>query len=175
MTEQNYPAGPAMVKIDGTRVRAIREQKGLTQLYVATVVEVTTDTVSRWENKRYPTIKKENGLKLAEALEVELSEILDSGDQEAPPAAPPPTIPATIVSIEPKETPVGFEFVGQAESSRKVEIRARVDGFLDSADTRSTMACLRALGASIEEAGDGGVPIADPEEGRAVELASLSD
>ena len=50
MTEQNYPAGPAMVKIDGTRVRAIREQKGLTQLYVATVVEVTTDTVSRWEN-----------------------------------------------------------------------------------------------------------------------------
>ena len=84
MTEQTYPAGPAMVKIDGTKVRAIREQKGLTQLYVATVVEVTTDTVSRWENRRYPTIKKENGLKLAEALEVELSEILDSADQEAP-------------------------------------------------------------------------------------------
>ena len=83
MTEQNYPAGPAMVKIDGTRVRAIREQKGLTQLYVATVVEVTTDTVSRWENKRYPTIKKENGLKLAEALEVDLSEILDSAEDEA--------------------------------------------------------------------------------------------
>ncbi|MBT8346179.1 MAG: helix-turn-helix domain-containing protein [Desulfofustis sp.] len=78
MTEQHYPAGPAMVKIDGTKVRAIREQKGLTQLYVATVVEVTTDTVSRWENKRYPTIKKENGLRLAEALEVELSEILDA-------------------------------------------------------------------------------------------------
>ncbi len=85
MIEQNYPAGPAMVKIDGTRVRAIREQKGLTQLYVATVVEVTTDTVSRWENRRYPTIKKENGLKLAEALEVELSEILDSADEGAPP------------------------------------------------------------------------------------------
>ena len=84
MIEQNYPAGPAMVKIDGTRVRAIREQKGLTQLYVATVVEVTTDTVSRWENRRYPTIKKENGLKLAEALEVELSEILDSAEEDAP-------------------------------------------------------------------------------------------
>ena len=84
MTEQNYPAGPAMVKIDGTKVRAIREQKGLTQLYVATVVEVTTDTVSRWENRRYPTIKKENGLKLAEALEVELIEILDSANEEAP-------------------------------------------------------------------------------------------
>lgn len=73
-----------MVKIDGTRVRAIREQKGLTQLYVATVVEVTTDTVSRWENKRYPTIKKENGLKLAEALEVELSELLDSSESITP-------------------------------------------------------------------------------------------
>ena len=35
--------------------------------------------------------------------------------------------------------------------------RARVDGFLDAADTRSTMACLRALGANIEEAPDGSV------------------
>ena len=35
--------------------------------------------------------------------------------------------------------------------------RARVDGFLDAADTRSTMACLRALGASIEEQSDGTV------------------
>ncbi len=84
MSEDIFPAGPAMVKIDGARVRAIREQKGLTQLYVATVVEVTTDTVSRWENKRYPSIKKENGLKLAEALEVELNEILDSGESTVP-------------------------------------------------------------------------------------------
>ena len=84
MSEDLFPAGPAMVKIDGARVRALREQKGLTQLYVATVVEVTTDTVSRWENKRYPSIKKENGLKLAEALEVDLSEILDSGETTPP-------------------------------------------------------------------------------------------
>jgi 3-phosphoshikimate 1-carboxyvinyltransferase len=35
--------------------------------------------------------------------------------------------------------------------------RARVDGFLDAEDTRSTMACLRALGASIEEQDDGTV------------------
>ena len=96
-----------MVKIDGTKVRAIREQKGLTQLYVATVVEVTTDTVSRWENKRYPTIKKENGLKLAEALEVELSEILDSVDEDKPPEddapvpeAQAPPSPATNLSEE---------------------------------------------------------------------------
>jgi len=77
MSDQIYPGSPVMVKIDGSKVRAIREAKGLTQLYVATAVEVTTDTVSRWENKRYPSIKKENGIKLADALEVELDEILD--------------------------------------------------------------------------------------------------
>jgi transcriptional regulator with XRE-family HTH domain len=70
-----------MVRIDGVRVREIREQKGLTQLYLATAVEVTTDTISRWENKRYPSIKGENAEKLAEALEVDLEEILDKQDE----------------------------------------------------------------------------------------------
>ncbi len=84
-----------MVKIDGSRVRALREQKGLTQLYIATAVDVTTDTVSRWENKRYPTIKKENALKLADALEVELGALLDRDDAPEPAPArtaaqPPP-------------------------------------------------------------------------------------
>ena len=65
-----------MVKIDGSRVRNLRESKGLTQLYIATVVGVTTDTISRWENNRYPTIRRENALKLAEALEVPLDDIL---------------------------------------------------------------------------------------------------
>lgn len=75
-----------MVKIDGGKVKQLREQKGLTQLYVATVVQVTTDTISRWENKRYPTIKKENGIRLAEALEVEIEEILETTveDEELP-------------------------------------------------------------------------------------------
>ncbi len=36
---------------------------------------------------------------------------------------------------------------------------ARVDGFLDSADTRSTIHCLRLMGAEIEELEDGGVLI----------------
>jgi len=80
MSDDIYPGGPVMIKIDGTKIRRIREQKGLTQLYVATAVEVTTDTVSRWENKRYPSIKKENGLKLAQALEVTLEEILDTAE-----------------------------------------------------------------------------------------------
>lgn len=81
---ENFPSGRIpMVKIDGAKIRQLRESKGLTQLYLATAVEVTTDTISRWENKRYPTIKKENGLRLAEVLEVELDEILDHSDRDS--------------------------------------------------------------------------------------------
>lgn len=72
MQELNAPS----VSIDGQRVRLIREKGRLTQLYVAKVVGVTTDTVSRWENNRYPTIRRDNALKLAEALEVSLDSIL---------------------------------------------------------------------------------------------------
>lgn len=78
MTEEILPGGMVMVKIDGAKVRHLREQKGLTQLYVATAVQVTTDTISRWENKRYPSVKKENCLKLAEALGVSLEDILET-------------------------------------------------------------------------------------------------
>ncbi len=74
------------VAVDGTALRRIREEKRLTQLYVSKVVGVTTDTVSRWENNRYPTIRRDNALKLAEALEVDLEEILkkDVQVQSAP-------------------------------------------------------------------------------------------
>lgn len=77
MTEEILPGGMIMVKIDGAKVKRLREQQGLTQLYVATAVQVTTDTISRWENKRYPSVKKENCLRLAEALGVSLEEILE--------------------------------------------------------------------------------------------------
>lgn len=96
------PGGPPMVRIDGAAVRRIREEKGLTQLYVATVVQVTTDTISRWENRRYPTIKKENAEKLAEALEVELTALLEV---ESPgPAAPPPSPELAAPPVEPEPT-----------------------------------------------------------------------
>ncbi|MBA4418026.1 MAG: hypothetical protein C0392_08970 [Syntrophus sp. (in: bacteria)] len=37
----------------------------------------------------------------------------------------------TVLKVEPKDTPVVFEFVGQTKSSHQMEIRARVNGFLD--------------------------------------------
>lgn len=53
--------------------------------------------------------------------------------------------------------------------------RARVDGFLDAADTRSTMACLRALGASIEEAPDGSVIVEGRGRAGLVEATDVLD
>jgi membrane fusion protein (multidrug efflux system) len=51
-----------------------------------------------------------------------------SREAQAPPAQP---LQVTAVSMTPHDTPVQFEFVAQTASSREVEIRARVDGFLD--------------------------------------------
>jgi transcriptional regulator with XRE-family HTH domain len=116
MMEHEFPGPMTMVRIDGAKIKRIRERQGLTQLYLATAVEVTTDTISRWENRRYPTIKKENGLKLAEALNVELNELLEEelpadhpgdgvGSAEEPGAAPPtkkpPSPPAALRRIWP--------------------------------------------------------------------------
>ena len=71
-----------VVPIDGSKIKTIREAKKLTQLYVANVVGVTTDTISRWENNRYPAVKRDNAEKLAAALEVDLAEIVKSEEQK---------------------------------------------------------------------------------------------
>lgn len=90
MNLNGYQDRTSTVCIDATEVKRLREDRQLTQLYVSKVVGVTTDTISRWENNRYPTIRRENALKLAEALEVTLEEILqkqvDNPSGETPPA-----------------------------------------------------------------------------------------
>ena len=88
--EKQTPSPPPALAIDGTRIKGIRESKKLTQLYVANVVGVTTDTISRWENNRYPSIKRDNAEKLAAALEVELEEIIRQEEPESPPIEPEP-------------------------------------------------------------------------------------
>ncbi|SDL39700.1 Transcriptional regulator, contains XRE-family HTH domain [Geoalkalibacter ferrihydriticus] len=86
---------PPMVNLDSDAIRRIREEKRLTQLYVAKVVGVTTDTVSRWENNRYPSIKRENALRLAEALEIPVGDILEKGTA--------PTAPDQGADVVPEE------------------------------------------------------------------------
>jgi len=51
------------------------------------------------------------------------------GKKEAPQARPPAEVSA--IKIEPKDAPIVIEFVGQTQSSHQVEIRARVNAFLD--------------------------------------------
>ena len=96
MTENSFPGPMSMIQIDGQKIKSLREQQGLTQLYLATAVDVTTDTISRWENKRYPSIKKENGIRLAKALSVSLEELLDKSEQ----------IPATVKEKQPEATQI---------------------------------------------------------------------
>ncbi len=84
MNSTGYEDRTSTVCIDATEVKRIRERAQLTQLYVSKVVGVTTDTISRWENNRYPTIRRENALKLAEALEVKLDDILLKPAAEEP-------------------------------------------------------------------------------------------
>jgi len=50
--------------------------------------------------------------------------------EEAPGQAP-PAPEVTVIKTVPKDTPVTIEFVGKTVSSRRVEIRSRVEGFLD--------------------------------------------
>ncbi len=85
MSDTHDLSNQTSVQIDSEAIRRIREDKRLTQLYVSKVVGVTTDTVSRWENNRYPTIRKDNALKLAEALEVDLQMILQQPEEDLQP------------------------------------------------------------------------------------------
>ena len=70
--------------LDGKKLRQLREEQRLTQLYLATAVEVTTETISRWENKPAPSIKLENAQRLAEVLQVPLTALLPEEKSSMP-------------------------------------------------------------------------------------------
>ena len=42
-----------------------------------------------------------------------------------------PPVDVTVMTVAPRDTPVSYEYVGQTQSSHQVQIRARVNGFLD--------------------------------------------
>jgi membrane fusion protein (multidrug efflux system) len=58
-----------------------------------------------------------------------LSLLYGCGKEPVSPARKPPEV--TVMTVTARDTPVTFEFVAQTQSSREVEIRARVAGFLD--------------------------------------------
>ena len=64
------------------------------------------------------------------ALLILLAGLVAGCSKEAPPSKP-VVVEVTAITVEPRDAPAVFEFVGQTQSSREVEIRARVDGFLE--------------------------------------------
>ncbi len=52
------------------------------------------------------------------------------GKKDTAPAAKPP-IDVTVITVAPRDVPAVFEYVAQTQSSRQVNIQARVNGFLD--------------------------------------------
>ncbi|WP_025585777.1 efflux RND transporter periplasmic adaptor subunit [Cupriavidus taiwanensis] len=52
------------------------------------------------------------------------------GKEKAAPAAP-PVAEVGVMTVALRDVPIVFDFVGQTQSSQQVEIRARVNGFLD--------------------------------------------
>ncbi len=54
------------------------------------------------------------------------------GRNQPVPSAAPQAVPAVVVTVAASEVPSVIEFVGETESSQEVEIRARVEGFLET-------------------------------------------
>ena len=63
------------------------------------------------------------------AILVAIALLLGSCGKHETPTPPPPEV--TVIEVEPRDTPVTYEFVGNTVSSQQVEVRARVDGFLN--------------------------------------------
>jgi membrane fusion protein, multidrug efflux system len=51
--------------------------------------------------------------------------------KDAPPAAPPPPEVA-VVKVEPRRVPTAFDFTGEVQPYRRVEVRARIDGVIEA-------------------------------------------
>jgi membrane fusion protein (multidrug efflux system) len=60
---------------------------------------------------------------------ISASFLLTACSEQQAPAARPSVV--EIITVQSKDTPITYEFVGRTVSSQQVEIRSRVDGFLD--------------------------------------------
>jgi membrane fusion protein (multidrug efflux system) len=54
-----------------------------------------------------------------------------AGCDKPPPPPPAPVPEVKVIKVEPRDTPVTFEYVAQSQSPQQVNIVARVNGFLD--------------------------------------------
>src|SRR5262245_53528905 len=69
-------------------------------------------------------------LALAVAVALALA-VSGCGKQEAKAPAAPPVTEVGVVKVALHDVPLTYEYVGETQSSQQVEIRARVNGFLE--------------------------------------------
>jgi membrane fusion protein, multidrug efflux system len=69
-------------------------------------------------------------MSLALLVAVAAALLAGCGKKEAAPAAKPP-VEVSVVTVAPRDVPAVFEYVAQTQSSRQVNIQARVNGFLE--------------------------------------------
>jgi membrane fusion protein (multidrug efflux system) len=75
-----------------------------------------------------PSARRAAALALAITLAGTLA--IGCGKKDAPPAAK-RSVDVTVLTVAPRDVPAVFEYVGTTQSSRQVNIQARVSGFLD--------------------------------------------
>src|SRR5271156_5295043 len=65
------------------------------------------------------------------ALILVVAALLAGCGKQGPKSETRPPTDVTVMTVTPRDTPVSYEYVGQTQSSHQVQIRARVNGFLD--------------------------------------------
>jgi membrane fusion protein (multidrug efflux system) len=82
--------------------------------------------------KRRSTVKQKNGARARAVVIIAATASLAGGCKKnsAPPAPPPPEV--AVVQVQPQRLPTSFEFTGEVQPYRRVEVRARVDGVIEA-------------------------------------------
>jgi membrane fusion protein (multidrug efflux system) len=84
--------------------------------------------------KRRNAVKQTNGARARAlamiALTASLAATAGCKKSSAPPPPPPPEV--AVVSVQPQRLPTSFEFTGEVQPYRRVEVRARVDGIIEA-------------------------------------------
>src|SRR6188768_3326659 len=70
------------------------------------------------------------------AVAVAMAAALHMACKEPAPAAPPPPPEVYVATVAQQDVPVYLDLVGQTQGFQDVEIRARVEGFLDTVNFR---------------------------------------
>lgn len=103
-----------MVKL-GQRIRAVREERGLTQQAVARSAGIATDMVSRLENGHYTSPGLRTLLRIAEGMDVSLAALLPDAPS-APTGGPDSALKSRLAALahraEPHELDLLIDIAG---------------------------------------------------------------